>query len=89
MLDAAGMKENAPDVYEWLGTYPPWDARRVLEAFLDAGVRYTLDPGESEGDQATAFGAPYGGASGVTIGVHKEDLGRAISIRNRVLKIEV
>jgi hypothetical protein len=83
------MNGDSPDVYECLGTYPPYDARLVLEAFLDAGVRYALDPGKSEGDQAVVFGASYGGACGVTIGVHKEDLERAISIRNRVLKIEV
>jgi hypothetical protein len=83
------MNNDSPDLYECLGTYPPYDARVVLEAFLDAGVRCSLDPGKNTGDQATAFGASYGGTSGVTIGVHTEDLERAISIRNRVLKIEV
>lgn len=86
-----------PDIYVCLGTYPPYDARRVLEAFEDAKVRYTLDPGRLGGDQATTFGASYGAQStaffgsheGLTIGVQKEDLARAISIRNRVLKIEV
>src|SRR5205823_5728213 len=83
------MNADSPDLYEVIGTYPPYDARLVVEAILDAGVRYTLDPGKSEGDQTTAFGAAYGGANGIAIGVHTDDLERAISIRNRVLKIQV
>ncbi len=70
------MTDALPDLYECLGTYPPYDARPVLEAFLEAGVRYTLGAGRSKGDQATEFGASYGG---LTIGVHKEDFWKELS----------
>ena len=84
-------RDDNPDVYTYFGTYSNEDARLLLEAFVSAEVHYTLNVDEMKLANMSAFQAAYGGTFGtgvgIAIGVRADDCGRAMEIRQRVLKI--
>jgi hypothetical protein len=59
------------DGYEDFGTYSTEDARRLLDAFVNSEIDFTLNPDQT----------------GIAIAVQAEDMEQAIEIRQRVLKI--
>jgi len=85
------MKENRPDVYEYFGTYPNDDARRLLDAFVGSEIDFTLNGDEMGIQNMSAIQAASGGTcgrgAGIAISVHVDDLERSMAIRQRVLKI--
>jgi hypothetical protein len=85
------METTRPDIYEFIGTYANSDARTLLEAFMGAGIDYTLDIDkiglENMSPVQAAFGGTYGAGVGIAIGVQIDDLDEAISIQQQVLKI--
>ena len=85
------METDRPDIYECIGTYPNSDARSLLDAFVEAGIRFTLDLDkmgiESMSPVQAAFGGTFGAGVGITIGVHLDDLEKAMRIQEKVMKI--
>jgi hypothetical protein len=85
------MQGDRPDVYECFGTYANADARTLLDAFLEADIRYTLDVNkmgiEDMSAIAAANGGSFGRGVGIAIGVHADDLEEAMNIRQMVFKI--
>jgi hypothetical protein len=87
------MHEDRPDVYEYFGTYANHDARRLMDAFVDAEVDFTLDAdkmgiGTMSAVEA-AYGGTFGAGAGIAIGIHTDDVERAMALRQKVLNIVV
>ena len=84
-------REDRPDIYKYFGTYPNFDARRLLDAFVREDIDFTLDTGKMGLADIPAVRAAYGGTFGtgvgIAIGVHIDDCAKALEIRQRVLKI--
>jgi hypothetical protein len=85
------MSTPRPDLYQAFGSYSTSDARRLLDAFVEADVDFAIDMERKAGvdlDPGTAaFGGGFGGGPDIAIGVHIDDVPRATHIRSRVLKI--
>lgn len=85
------MHEDRPDIYEYFGTYPHYDARLLLDAFVSQDIDFTLNADEMGIRNMSAFeavnGGTYGAGVGIAIGVHVDDCDKAMAIRQRVLKI--
>jgi len=84
-------RDDHPDIYEFLGTYPNEDARLLLDAFVSEDVRFTLDTDKMGVADMSAFqaanGGTFGAGVGIAIGVHTDDCERAMEMRQRVFKI--
>jgi hypothetical protein len=87
------MHEDRPDVYEYFGTYSNDDARKLLDAFVEAEVAYTLDVDQmgivTMSAVQAASGGTFGAGVGIAIGIHRDDVERAMALRQKVLKIVV
>ena len=80
-----------PDIYVDFGTYPIFDARPLLEAFVTAGIDFTVNT-DSEGIQTmppchALHGGLFGTQPRIAIRVHPDDLAWATALRRQVLKI--
>lgn len=87
------MTEDSEEIYEYIGTYPNSDARVLLGAFEQRGIRFDVNVDETQikgmNPVQARFGGQFGQGSGVAIAVHVDDVEEAIRIRQSVFKIEV
>jgi hypothetical protein len=90
-LEDEDERAERPDIYDYLGTYSNEDARLLLDAFISAGIDYTLNVNEMGVRDLSALqasqGGTFGAGIGIAIGVHTDDCQKAMMIRQRVLKI--
>jgi hypothetical protein len=85
------MENERADIYEYIGFYENHDARRLLDAFVERGIEFTLDINqmgiETMSAVSAAHGGTFGAGVGLAIGVQVDDLEEALVIREKVLKI--
>jgi len=75
-------------IYVSFGTYSPFDARPLLEAFVAAGLDFSLDTVNVVMPPCHALhGGLFGTQPRIAIRVHRDDLAWATALRRRVLKI--
>ena len=84
--------EEAPAAPEYVhfGSYENWEARRLLDAFTAAPVRFGFSPRPEASDPLLVTGhGSYGRHAGLRIFVHPDDVSLASEIRTRVFKISL
>ena len=86
------MTNSPQEAYEYFGTYPNADAKALLDAFEEKGIRFdvAVDTAQLKGltPLQASLGGTFGNSSGLAISVHSDDVDEAVRIRQRVLEGE-
>ena len=73
--------------YVDFGTYSPYEARQLLDAFVENGIRF--DVSVANQPPLASMTGRFGVDAGVSIAIHMDDSENAVQLRNRVFKVQV
>lgn len=77
-----GGDTKQPDGFQCLGRFEPFEADRLLEKFVKAGVRFQIDKLDKRvfTSGSVTHGAGYVNATAIEIFIHKDDAQKATGI---------
>jgi len=69
------------------GTYSPYEARQLLDAFVEAGIRF--DGSVANQPPLASMTGRFGIDAGVSIAIHIDDSEKAMKLRADLFKVQV